>query len=75
MFQFSQKKSVTANSVCISLFGDSELQVSACYGYHQAPLRNMNIETPLSEREGLPLHNGVKIYIIIYIYIYIYNVE
>jgi hypothetical protein len=60
------KKSVTANSVFISLFGDIELQVSACYGHHQAPLKNMNIETLLSEMEGLPLHNGAKIYSIVY---------
>jgi hypothetical protein len=57
---YSHKKSATANSVCISLFGDSELQVSACYGYHQAPLQNMNTETLLSEGEGLPLHSGLK---------------
>jgi hypothetical protein len=47
MFQFSLKKSVTANSVYISLFGDFELQVSACYGHHKAPLKDMNIETQL----------------------------
>jgi hypothetical protein len=35
----SHKKSVTANSVCISLLGDFELQVSACYGRHQAALK------------------------------------
>jgi hypothetical protein len=35
----SHKKSVTANSVCISLFGDFELLVSACYGHHPAPLK------------------------------------
>jgi hypothetical protein len=61
------KRSVTANSVCISLFGDSELQVLATYGHHQAPLENMNTETQLSEREGLPVHNGAKIYSILYI--------
>jgi hypothetical protein len=53
----SDKKSVTANFVFISLFGDFELQVSACYGHHQATLNIMNIETLLSEREGLQLHN------------------
>jgi hypothetical protein len=63
----SHKTSVTANSVCMSLFGDSELQVSACYGHHQAALKNMNTETQLPEREGLPLHNGAKIYSILYI--------
>jgi hypothetical protein len=63
----SHKKSVTANSVCISLFGDFELQVSACYGPHQIPLKNVNIETLLSEWEGLPLQNGAKIYSIVYI--------
>jgi hypothetical protein len=46
--------SVAANSVCISLFGDFELQVSACYGRHQAAVKNMNIKTPLSEREAFP---------------------
>jgi hypothetical protein len=51
----------------MSLFGDFVLQVSACYGHHQAALKNMNIETVLSEREGLPLHNGVKIYSILYL--------
>jgi hypothetical protein len=35
----SHKKSVTANSVCIFLFGDFELQVSACYGHRQAALK------------------------------------
>jgi hypothetical protein len=35
----SHKKTITANSVCISLFGDFELQVSACYSHHQAPLQ------------------------------------
>jgi hypothetical protein len=51
----------------MSLFGDFELQVSACYGHHQVPLNNTNIETALSEREGLPLHDGVKIYSTAYI--------
>jgi hypothetical protein len=63
----SHKKTVTANSVCISLFGDFVLKVSACYGDHQAILKNMNIETLLAGSEGLPLHNGAKIYSILYI--------
>jgi hypothetical protein len=63
----SHKKSVTANSVCISLFGNFELQVSACYDHHEAPLKLTNIETALSEREGFPLHDGVKIYSTVYI--------
>jgi hypothetical protein len=52
----------------MSLFEDFELHVSACYGHHQAPLKNVNIETLLSERIGLPPHNGIKIYSIVYIY-------
>jgi hypothetical protein len=56
------KISVTASSVCISLFGDFELQVSACNGHHQVALKNMNMETLLLEREGLPPHSGIKIY-------------
>jgi hypothetical protein len=63
----SHKKSVTGNYVFISLFRDFELLVSACCGHHQASLKNMNIETLLSEREGLPVHNGTKIYSIVYI--------
>jgi hypothetical protein len=39
----------------MSLFGDFELQVSACYGHHEAPLTNMNIETVRSGREGTDL--------------------
>jgi hypothetical protein len=50
----SHKMSVAAKSVCISLFGDFELPVSACYGHSQAALKNMNIETLFSERKGLP---------------------
>jgi hypothetical protein len=44
-----------------------ELQVSACYGHHQAALQNTNTETRLSERGGLPLHSGLK-YTLFYIY-------
>jgi hypothetical protein len=53
VFLNSHKKSVTANSVCICLFGDFQLQVSACYGHHQALLKNMNMAILLSEGEGI----------------------
>jgi hypothetical protein len=61
------KKSVTANSVCISLFGDFELQVSACYGHHQAAQKYMNVKNSTFQRgEGFPLHSGLKYTICIY---------
>jgi hypothetical protein len=63
--QFAQK--VSHSQLCIFLFGDFELLVSACYGHHHTPLKNMNIATLLSEGEDLPLHSGAKIYSIVYV--------
>jgi hypothetical protein len=60
MYQFSQK--ISHSQLCISLFGNFELQVSACYGHHQAHLKNMNIKTLLSEREDLPFCENLFIY-------------
>jgi hypothetical protein len=64
---YNSHKNISHSQLCFYLFiWRFELQVSACYGRHQAPLENMNIETVLSERGGPPLHNEAKIYSIVY---------
>jgi hypothetical protein len=47
---FNFHKRISHSQVCLYLsIWRFELQVSACYGHHQAALQNMNIETELLE--------------------------
>jgi hypothetical protein len=57
--EFTQKVSQQP-TLFMSVYFETELPVSACCGHHQAPVQNVNIETLLSESEGLPLHSGAK---------------
>jgi hypothetical protein len=59
-FYFSQK--ISHSQICLYLTTwRFELQVSACYGHHEAPLKSINIETLLAETEGLQKNKFYKI--------------